>query len=138
MQDRYSPEEIAFMSTQLRELSSLLMGNAHTIYGITPEGTRNEDGILTKARTGLGRLEQYHTPSETFYLPVGLIYPPHAEKNTIEVGKPILLPDSIDFSTLPLPNSTEDARHRAEMITDELMRYLAQLLPEESRGYYGT
>ena len=136
MRKLYSEEELAFMSNQLRELSQQFIGNPHVLYGITPEGTRIPEGNLALARTGLGRLDQFHNPDEAFYLPAGLIYPPHAKNNTIEVGKPVLLPEIIDFSKLPTPDTIKNSKARAKIITTELMYYLAQLLPKTSRGYY--
>ncbi len=133
---RYSSEELAFITTQLTLLSQQLLGQPHMVYGITPEGTRNKDGVLTQARTGIGRLEQYHTPEETYYMPIGLIYPPHAQKNTIVVGKPILLPEVVDFSRLPNPELEANSRQRARTITDNLMHYLAKQLPVPMQGFY--
>lgn len=134
----YTPDEIALISNQLRVLSQEALSSPGNIVGYTPEGTRNSDNVLTRARNGIGRNEQYHKPDETFYVPVALLYPPHTQKIEMSVGSPFFLPEILDLEALPEGTSLENAKQRADSITDALMRTLAALLPEENRGYYRT
>lgn len=134
--NRYTPEEIALISNQLRVLSEQALANPGNVLGITPEGTRHEDNILRPAFPGIGYYEQYHSPTETFYLPFALQYPPHADKRTIHIGQPQFLPEILDLNQLPGGETPEKQKERANMLTKAHMLRLAQLLPPHLRGAY--
>lgn len=134
--NKYSPDEIALISNQLRVLSEEALSSPGNILGYTPEGTRNANNVLTKARNGLGRNEQYHAPDETFYMPVTLLYPPHTKKTQIHFGAPFFLPEILDLDALSQATTIETAKERADAITEALMYRLATLLPQENQGYY--
>lgn len=134
--ERYSPEEIALISNQLRVLSEEAMGTAGNVYGITPEETRNRSNNLQVARTGIGRMEQYHEPTDTIYVPMALLYPPLTKKTIVNIGEPKFLPEILDLNKLPGRETLEESKKRAKMITTAHMYRLAALLPPENQGYY--
>lgn len=133
---RYTADEIALISNQLRVLSEEALSTPGNVLGITPEGTRYEDNILRNAYPGIGFYEQYHQPSETFYLPFALQYPPHTKNRTIHIGKPQFLPEILDLTALPEGDDLETQKKRAKQLTQAHMVRLAQLLPPHLRGAY--
>lgn len=118
------------MIENLKKQTSIKMKQAGSVYGIAPEGTRNtEKGILIRANRGMGYLEQYQG---LFYLPVAIIYKKYSSKPEVAVGKPLqlqdIIPDILDLSF--------DPEIRAQEITNRLMFKLAEIMPEELRGFY--
>ena len=102
--------------------------------GMFPEGTRSRDGRLGQARPGTGFLA---LTSGAPVLPVGIEGAVSVGHNPIVAARRPRLTARIgallDFSEL----SASRADDRFERATDEIMRAIAGLLPEQMRGYYG-
>lgn len=140
--NQYQASDRVMMAAVLRKLAEEMLGTPGNVYGIAPEGTRHESGKLAEGRFGFGRLRHLHQPDKVGYLPVAIIYP---EKDAagnetrpfqIKIGKMVFWDDLVDASQLPEGNDPETAKLGDEIVTDALMRQLAQLLPPEMRGYY--
>jgi 1-acyl-sn-glycerol-3-phosphate acyltransferase len=101
---------------------------------IFPEGTRSPTGALQEAKEGATVLAVRSaapilpiaiTGSQRFW-PKGKLLPRPGRRMTVTVGKPF---------TLIMPKGTD--RHESlRAATSELMRHIAELLPEDQRGVY--
>lgn len=121
----------------LKKITFAVLGNPGGVYGIAPEGTRNPSGELQQGRPGVGSLRQFHDPEKVLYLPIAVIYP--SEKNPhlqIKVGTPKLINEVIDVSQLPTDENGKSTPEARQVVSDALMMRIAELLPEEMRGYY--
>jgi 1-acyl-sn-glycerol-3-phosphate acyltransferase len=99
------------------------------IFVIFPEGTRSKTRTLRKAHAGLGMIA---LRSGVPVLPVAIWGSEHALKKfgahiTISYGEPILLK----------PKGTKITREDISEATNEVMRRIAEMLPERYRGVYG-
>ena len=122
------------MSNKLKEATINAVRNPGSVFGITPEGTRNENGMLLPAKKGIGHLEGYDPDHSLYYLPIALVLPKYSQHPKIEVGEALKLNEIIpDLRALP-----EDPKIRAQVLTDTHMQRLAQMLPEKMRGVYAT
>jgi 1-acyl-sn-glycerol-3-phosphate acyltransferase len=98
---------------------------------ISPEGTRSKTGGLNQGQEGLAYLA---TRTNALVLPVGIVGTPNLIPSllhlrrahvTFTIGQPLIL-------------SVNGKPSRAELsqLTDQAMRALAAILPEEMRGVY--
>lgn len=99
------------------------------IFIIFPEGTRSKSHILGKAHAGLGLIA---LRAGVPVLPVAIYGSENALKKfgahvTISYGEPILLK----------PKGTKITREDVVEATNEVMRRIAEMLPERYRGVYG-
>jgi 1-acyl-sn-glycerol-3-phosphate acyltransferase len=101
---------------------------------IFPEGTRSPSGALQEVkegatvlavRSGAPILPIAITGSHRFW-PKGKLLPRPGRRMTIRVGETF---------TLSMPKGG-DRRESLRLATAELMRHVAELLPEEQRGVY--
>lgn len=103
--------------------------------GVFPEGTRSRDGRLGEGRAGAALLAMR---TGVPILPVGIagtgrVFPgrsrwPHRSRITIRIGVPLTLPVQADgLDRVALRSGTE-----------QMMRAIAALLPEEQRGRWGS
>jgi hypothetical protein len=130
----YNDERTQKMSNKLKEATMEAVRNPGSIFGITPEGTRNDNGALINARRGIGYLESYDPDHSLYYLPVALVLPSFSNNPKIEVGKALKLNEIIpDLKELP-----DNPKIRAQFLTDIHMQRLARMLPEEMRGVYSS
>jgi 1-acyl-sn-glycerol-3-phosphate acyltransferase len=98
---------------------------------ISPEGTRSKTGGLNQGQEGLAYLA---TRTNAQILPVGI------------VGTPDLIPSLLHFrrahvtftigQPFSLPVTGKPSREELSRMTDQAMRALAAILPEEMRGVY--
>jgi len=102
------------------------------IVAFSPEGTRTEDGKLIRAKAGIGILA---TQCDSPIFPIAYYGHEKFKENIkrlkrtpmkIKVGEPF----QIDLGGLPKNKETMQA------VADAIMMEIAQLLPEEYRGYY--
>ena len=102
------------------------------IVAVSPEGTRTEDGKLIRAKAGVGILA---TQCDCPILPIAHFglekFNNHFKrlrrtKMTIRVGEPY----KIDLGDQPRNKET------MQEVADAIMLEIAELLPEEYRGYY--
>ncbi len=105
------------------------------VLGVFPEGSRSASGILKDAHPGVALLAT-RTESPVLpvavsgsdrFLPRGAWRPRFGVPVVVRVGPPFRL--SLDPSLPP--------RDAVAAATDDLMRRIAELLPEERRGRYG-
>lgn len=114
----------------LRRALTLL--EAGWLVGLAPEGGRSTDGILRRARRGVGFLA---IRSGAPVLPV-------AVEGTREVVASIRrgrrAPVRVRFGEVFLPSETDgtDSRTRSRRVADEVMGHVAALLRPELRGAY--
>ncbi len=105
---------------------------------VFPEGTRSADGALQAARDGVAVLA---LRTGAPIVPIGIggsngVWPrgqkiPHpGGRVTVRVGRPFRVADA-------LPPGT-DRRTAKGLATDIIMRRIAELLPPQQRGVYGT
>jgi len=108
--------------------------NAGKILAISPEGTRSLNGKLLQAKPGVVALA---VRSGAPFMPIGFYGYVDFWKNIkrlrrtpfhIRVGKPFRLKPDVDAM----------AREARQVATDEVMFKIAELLPEENRGYYSN
>ena len=126
----YGPKR-QIMLNNLKIKTKELFNIPGSLYGIAPEGTRNQvDGKLQKANRGIGYLEKY--APDTFYLPVSVIYKQFSINPEVKVGVPLQLKDIIPSET-ELPTDPND---RAQIIADYHMYRLSSLMPVELQGAY--
>ena len=105
-------------------------GNVLTIF---PEGSRSPDGAMREAKEGAAVLA---VRSGAQIVPIGIAnshrfwprgkFPRPGHSITITIGEPFTL-------TLPKGGNRQESLHAASL---ELMRHVAELLPEEQRGVY--
>jgi 1-acyl-sn-glycerol-3-phosphate acyltransferase len=105
------------------------------VLAVFPEGTRSRDGRLGEGRAGAALLAMR---TGVPVLPVGIagthrIFPgrsrwPHRSRVTIRIGTP--------FSVAVQADGLDRAALRAG--TEQMMRAIAALLPEEQRGRWGA
>lgn len=105
------------------------------VLGIAPEGTRSKTGAMQRGRGGAAYIACLMGVP---LLPVGII---GVEKALMElrrlrrprvkvvIGRPFTLP--------PLPNKASSRSEHLGGYTTQVMRRIAELLPEEYRGLYG-
>lgn len=128
----YSEKKRQKLSEQYKKITMKLLPKAGTIFGIAPEGTRNQkDRTLQKAFPGIGNIETFAT--NVSYLPIALVHENQTGKPHIVVGKPLQLneiPELASYKRYDL--------ERAQAIADSLMYRLALLLPAQMRGYYAV
>lgn len=128
----YSEKKRQKLAEKFKKITMRLLPKPGTIYGIAPEGTRNqEDKTLLRALPGIGNIETFAT--NVRYLPIALIHENHTGKPQIIVGKPVQI-DELSELTPYIKHTPE----RAQAIADALMYRLALLLPEYMRGVYAT
>lgn len=114
----------------LRRALTLL--EAGWLVGLAPEGGRSTDGVLRRARRGVGFLA---IRSGAPVLPV-------AVEGTREVIGSIRrgqrAPVRVSFGEVFFPSATDgtDARSRSRRVADEVMGHVAALLRTELRGAY--
>ncbi len=131
--ENYPPKKKERMIQQLKKKAQRFLNKPRSIYGITPEGTRNKKtGELLEGRPGLGKLEK-HAPQTIKYLPIAIIYEKYSDKPQIVVGKPETLGSVTNNLEVTLP---EEENARAKKITDILMYKLSLLMPQNLRGQY--
>ena len=102
-------------------------------FGIFPEGTRSKDGRLQPAHIGAAMLA---LRADAAILPIGITgtrgflkWPRIVQRPrvTVTIGKPFR----------PEVDATLPSRRQQVMLTNVVMRRIAELLPEEQRGVYG-
>jgi len=102
------------------------------ILGLFPEGRRSYEGELQKGLTGAAFLA---LQSGAMIVPIGVMgtqeikvrpHPFYLGKITINIGQPFQL-----FRT-----NSENQKEELQHHTDLIMRRIAELLPEDSRGVY--
>jgi hypothetical protein len=129
---KYGKEEVEEMRTTLRTEMENIVSSPRTIFGITPEGTRSEDGKLIRVRLGIGYFESYDMYDRIRYLPVAIVLPKCSSQPKIEIGEPLSLAETdLDKNNLPA-----DPKTRAQFVADFHMTRLAEMLPPEMRGVY--
>jgi 1-acyl-sn-glycerol-3-phosphate acyltransferase len=105
---------------------------------VFPEGTRSADGALQAARDGVAVLA---LRTDAPIVPIGIggsngVWPrgqkiPHpGGRVTVRVGRPFRVTDVLSPGT--------DRRTAKGLATDVIMRRIAELLPPQQRGVYGT
>jgi 1-acyl-sn-glycerol-3-phosphate acyltransferase len=114
----------------LKEQTKNALNEPGSLYGIAPEGTRNKDGILQRAKRGIGYLERYS--DRLYYTPTAIIYKNFSDQPQIAIGEPLQIGDILP-TDLELPIDPKD---RAQAIADIHMRRLAKLIPAKLRGFY--
>jgi len=78
--DNYSESKRNRMLKRLKKKSKSLLSKKGGIYGISPEGTRNqEDFKLLPARPGIGKVGKY-APKNICYLPIAIVYKNQSDK----------------------------------------------------------
>lgn len=127
--DYYPEKKRKKLISRLKLKTKRLFARAGSVYGITPEGTRNkETGELQKANTGIAKLEQYAPKNRPLiYLPISITFEEFSKKPQVVVGKPMALSKIMASQTNV--NSDQD-------IADLHMYRLAELQEEKLRGYY--
>jgi 1-acyl-sn-glycerol-3-phosphate acyltransferase len=105
---------------------------AGKILAIAPEGTRSGDGCLRRARPGLSLLAK---ASGAPVLPVVYFGGEKFRRNIRRLRRTdfyfrVGTPYRLDGAGLHV------TRESRQQITDEMMYHIAELLPEEYRGYY--
>lgn len=130
--EHYPPEKRERLLTNLKRKAQNLLSKPGSIYGITPEGTRNrETGTLLRARPGIGKLQKYS--HNLTYLPIAITYAQHSEQPQVVIGAPERLGDLVNVFDVMLP---QEENERAQAIADLLMYNLSLLMPESLRGVY--
>lgn len=128
----YSDRKIQRMRENLKIVTANAVRNPGTVFGITPEGTRSNDGKLLPAKKGIGYLESYDANDTLHYLPVALALEKYFNHPKIEVGLPLRLGEmNLEKSILP-----EDPKERAQFLVDVHMQRLVGMLPQEMKGVY--
>jgi len=104
------------------------------VLGIAPEGTRSKTGVMQRGRTGAAYIACL---MEVPLLPVGIIGVEKAlgelqrlrrPQVKVIIGRPFTLP--------PLPGKASGRSKFLREYTTQIMRCIAELLPEEYRGLY--
>ena len=112
-----------------RSVEALTQGN---ILAISPEGTRSKDGRLQQGKPGVVALA---VRSGAPFLPIAFFGHENFWQNFkrlrrtpfhIKIGLPFRIKPGVDAL----------ARDARQPITDEIMYKIAELLPEQYRGYY--
>jgi len=102
------------------------------ILGMFPEGGRSHDGKLRKGKTGSAVIA---SKTDVPLLPVGIVGTDKIKgiswlwkrpKIIIKIGKPFKLP----------PNSNRMSKSQMELLTTQVMKAIATLLPPEYQGAY--
>jgi 1-acyl-sn-glycerol-3-phosphate acyltransferase len=103
------------------------------ILGMFPEGGRSHDGKLRKGKTGSAVIA---SKTNVLVLPVGIVGTDKIQGISwlwkrpgivVNIGKPFKLP----------PNSSRMSKSQMQLLTTQLMREIAALLPPEYQGDYG-
>ena len=126
--DYYPEKKRRSLIKRLKLKTKRLFAKSGSVYGITPEGTRNkEKGQLQKANTGIAKLEQYAPKDRPLiYLPISITFEEFSNEPQVVVGKP--MPLSEVMKNKENINSHQD-------IADLHMYRLAALQEEKLRGY---
>lgn len=98
---------------------------------ISPEGTRSEDGILSRGREGTVLLA---LQNNAVIIPVGHTGAENIRKNMRQLRR-----TRVEYKTgkpFRLNGSNHPDRDERKHLTDALMRELAELLPMKQRGIY--
>lgn len=127
----YPPEKRDQLVKRLKQKTIKLLQKPRSVYGIAPEGKRNVNGTLLKARPGIGKLEKMSRGLK--YLPIAIVYEKFSNKPQIVVGIPQTIENLVNMYNTTLPS---DETQRAQKIADILMYKLSCLLPKQLRGYY--
>ena len=116
----------------LKTRTEKLFAKKGSVYGITPEGTRNkETGQLQQANTGIAQLEKYAPKDRPLiYVPVAIILNKFSNQPEVVVGKPQTLAQTIDSSQREIDFSS------LQQVADMHMRRLSALMQEHMRGHY--
>ena len=102
------------------------------ILGMFPEGGRNRDGKLSKGKPGSAVIA---SKTNVPILPVGIVGTDKIEgiswlwkrpRIAVNIGKPFKLP----------PNQSKMSKSQMQLLTAQLMREIAALLPPEYQGDY--
>ena len=129
--DHYTPQRRQQLITNLKNKTRKMLQQPRTIYGIAPEGTRNQNtGTLQQAR-GIGKLQTYNP--NLAYLPVAITYPKYSQNPQVAVGKPLTTTEL--FKTYNAQAPLEE-KQKEQFTTNLLMYHLSLLLPMELRGVY--
>ena len=124
--DNY-PDWESFNRQALKRVIEAARIPGRVIY-VAPEGTRSRTNQLLEAENGLGAI--FRMGKNMLALPIAAQYGhvrPLMDKTIINVGVPFRIEEIVDPS-----------EKRPEVITDLMMRRLANLLPEQHRGYYAA
>jgi 1-acyl-sn-glycerol-3-phosphate acyltransferase len=103
------------------------------LLGMFPEGTRSRDGALQKAKLGVARIA---LGAGCPIVPVVVINSEPVLRDVLKLRRrPLVV---VRFGPpIEVAGDPEDGEDLQE-VTDRMMRELAQLLPEERRGYYAA
>jgi len=93
----------------------------------SPEGHRSETGELQTAEKGIVHIGKFLSP--IIYVPLGISYEGKYKRSGLNIGKRV----SLSIGKTIIQEHRNDAP-----TTDELMRNLAETLPSEIRGPWGS
>jgi len=102
--------------------------------GMFPEGTRSRSGEMRRAKAGTALVALQHNAP---ILPVGIAGAQHGLfGQVLRLRRPHYRLMVGQAFTLPQPEGEAVNKETLARMTDEVMLRLAELLPEEQRGYY--
>ncbi len=133
---QYSPEEQKKRSERFQDEMKRVIGEFGTLVGIAPQGTRNPEGSLLKALSGIGRWEQFDPDDNLIYMPVAIVTSKHGGPEMV-VGEPLTLTQVLALFGMTKDDLPTDPSERAHLIADLQMERLALLVDEKYRGPYG-
>ncbi len=133
---QYSPEEQKRRSDRFQDEMKRVVSEVGTLVGIAPQGTRNPEGSLLKALSGIGRWEQFDPDDNLIYLPVAIITSKHGQPEMV-VGEPLSLNKVLALFGMTKEDLPPEPNKRAHLIADLQMERLALLMDEKYRGPYG-
>lgn len=123
----YTKEEARHSYTLFfNRLKDLKNTNTPTGVLISPEGTRSVDGQLLQAESGIIAAGRLLAP--VLYIPLAITYAGKFERDSMNIGKKM----RIDIGEV-----TVQENPREYPSVEQLMRILAEALPEEMRGVWG-
>jgi 1-acyl-sn-glycerol-3-phosphate acyltransferase len=98
-----------------------------------PEGTRSRDGALQKAKLGVARIA---LGAQCPIIPVVVINSEPVLRDVLKCRRRplVVVRYGPPIAVAGDPQDVEDLQE----VTDKMMRAMAQLLPEERRGYYAA
>lgn len=130
--ESYPEAKRAQLLLNLKTRTERLFAKKGSVYGITPEGTRNkETGQLQQANTGIAQLEKYAPKDRPLiYVPVAIILNKFSNQPEVVVGEPQTLAQTIDSSHKKVDLSS------LQQVADMHMYRLSTLMQEHMRGYY--
>ncbi len=133
----------------LRALRPILqaLGQPGAIIALSPEGTRSRTGQMIQAQPGAGLFISHCIKKEknTMFVPVGIIGSEGVNKvdskrfnlrheTGVVLGWPLELKYLLEQKQNLFPDESDDNK----AMTDVAMLHIAQLLPEQYRGYYSV